>query len=64
MTVKDGRLFVTPGDQQTMSLWPLDQTTFKPIAFEGATVTFIVVDGKAIGLTFVQNRVKMELKRL
>jgi hypothetical protein len=59
VTLQDGRLFAAPGNQQPMSLWPLDQTTFKPIAFEGATVTF-----NATGLTFTQNKVKMELKRL
>jgi catechol 2,3-dioxygenase-like lactoylglutathione lyase family enzyme len=64
MTVKDGKLFAAPGNQQPMSLWPLDQTTFKPIAFEGATITFKVEGGKTVGLTFVQNGVKMELKRL
>lgn len=64
MTIKDGRLFVKPGNQQPMSLWPLDQTTFKPIAFEGATITFNVENGQTVGLTFVQNGVKMELKRV
>jgi catechol 2,3-dioxygenase-like lactoylglutathione lyase family enzyme len=64
MTVKDGRLFVTPGDQQTMSLWPLDQQTFKPIAFDGAKVIFDVKDGKTVGLTFIQNGIKMEFERV
>ncbi|HEX6649285.1 MAG TPA: VOC family protein [Pyrinomonadaceae bacterium] len=59
MTLKEGRLFAAPGNQQPMSLWPLDQNTFKPIAFEGATITF-----NATGLTFIQNKVKMEFKKV
>ena len=50
VTVKDGRLFVTPAGDQTMSLWPLDQRTFTPVAMAGATITFQVEDGKALRL--------------
>jgi catechol 2,3-dioxygenase-like lactoylglutathione lyase family enzyme len=64
ITVKDGKLFVAPGAQQPMSLWPLDQTTFKPIAFEGGTVSFKVEGGKTVGITFEQDDFKMELKRV
>ena len=59
IALNDGRLFAAPGNQQPMSLWPLDQTTFKPIAFEGATITF-----NATGLTFTQNKVKMEFTKV
>lgn len=59
VTVKDGKLFVRPGSQEPMSLWPLDQRTFKPIAFDGATITFNVE-----GLTFIQDGHEMNLKRL
>lgn len=55
MTVNDGRLFVRPGNQEPMSLWPLNETTFKPIAFDGATIVFNVEDGKTVGLTFIQD---------
>ena len=50
VTVKDGRLFVTPAGDETMSLWPLDQITFTPVAMTGATLTFQVENGKALGL--------------
>ena len=50
ITLKDGRLFAAPGAQQPVSLWPLDQVTFKPIAFDNATVTF-----NAGSITFVQD---------
>jgi catechol 2,3-dioxygenase-like lactoylglutathione lyase family enzyme len=59
MTLNEGRLFAAPGNQQPMSLWPLDQNTFKPIAFEGATITF-----NATGLTFIQNKVEMKFKKV
>lgn len=50
VTVQDGRLFVTPAGDQTMSLWTLDQVTFRPVAMAGATLTFQVENGKALGL--------------
>ena len=64
MMVKEGRLFVRPGNQEPMSLWPLDQTTFKPIAFDGATIIFNVEDGKTVGLTFIQDGHENDLKRI
>ena len=63
ISIKDGRLFAAPGAQQLVSLWPLDQTTFKPVAFDGATVIFNVEDGKAVGLTFVQDGHRNEFSR-
>ena len=64
ITFKDGRLFAAPGAQEPLSLWPLDQTTFKPIAFDGATVIFNVEDDKPAGLTFVQDGCRNELRRI
>jgi hypothetical protein len=44
----DGKLFAAPGDQQLLSLMAIDQTTFRPIAFDNfGTVTFNVEAGKA-----------------
>jgi hypothetical protein len=50
VTVKDGRLYVTPAGDQTMSLWPLDQRTFTPVPMAGAKLTFDVENGKALRL--------------
>jgi hypothetical protein len=59
ITVKDGRLFgATPGNQP-MSLWPLDQVTFRPVAIAGAAVIF---HGEG-GMTMVQDNYKIELSR-
>lgn len=64
MTVKDGRLYAAPGAQEPMSLWPLDQRTFKPIAFDGATITFNVEAGRTVGLTFIQDGYRNEFRRI
>ena len=62
ITVKDGTLCAAPGGQQPLSLWPLDHVTFKPIAFDGAKVTFNVENGKTVGLTFEQDGSNIEMK--
>jgi catechol 2,3-dioxygenase-like lactoylglutathione lyase family enzyme len=59
ITLQDGRLFAAPGAQQPISLWPLDQVTFKPIAFDNATVIFN--DGS---LTFIQDGCSNEFIRI
>jgi hypothetical protein len=59
ITMKEGRLFAAPGAQEPISLWPLDQTTFKPIAFDGATIIF-----NSGGLTFVQDGHYNDMRRL
>ena len=64
ITFKDGRLFAAPGAQEPLSLWPLDQRTFRPIAFDGATVIFNVEGGQTTGLTFVQDGCRNELRRV
>lgn len=64
ITIKDGRLFAAPGAQEPISLWPLDQRTFKPIAFDGATVIFNVEEGRTFGLTFIQDGHYNDLQRV
>jgi hypothetical protein len=64
VSVKDGRLFVTPAGDQTMSLWPLDQRTFTAVAMAGATLTFQVENGKALGLTLNHEGHPVQLKKL
>lgn len=50
VTMKNGRLFFTPAGEETMSLWPLDQHVFAPVAMPGATITFNAENGKTLGL--------------
>lgn len=63
ISVKDGRLFATPAGQQAMSLWPLDQTTFKPVAIDNAIVRFEVENGKAVALTLSHDGFPIKLRR-
>jgi hypothetical protein len=64
ISLKEGRLFAAPGAQEPISLWPLDQNTFKPMAFDNATVIFRVEDGKSIGLTLIQDGCANEFRRI
>jgi len=59
ITVRDGRVFATPAGEQPMSLWPLDQVTFRPVAMAGVKLVFnvdqvkrltLIHDGHAIDL--------------
>ena len=63
ISVKDGRLFVTPAGQEAMSLWPLDQTTFKPVAMDGASLKFEIENGKAVALILTHNGHSIKLNR-
>jgi catechol 2,3-dioxygenase-like lactoylglutathione lyase family enzyme len=58
ITLEEGRLFAAPGAHEPVSLWPLDQVTFKPIAFDNASVIF-----NAGGITFIQDGCEINLKR-
>ena len=63
ITMKDGRLFAATPGNQPMSLWPLDQQTFRPVAIAGATLTFKVEDGETTGLTVLQDGHPIKLSR-
>jgi len=65
VTFKDGKLFAAPGRQQPLSLMALDQTTFRPIAFDNyGSVTFNVEAGKAMGCALKHGDSTMQLKRV
>lgn len=64
ITMQDGRLFAIPAGQERMSLWPLDQITFKPIAIAGTTIVFEVEDGKTVGLTLRGDDYSINFKRV
>ena len=50
VTLEDGNLFAALGNQQPMSLMAVDETTFKPTAFDGhGTLTFNIEAGKTSG---------------
>jgi len=64
ITVKDGRLFGATSGNQPMSLWPLDQVTFRPVAMANARIVFKVKDGETTGLTAFHDGHPMELSRV
>jgi ankyrin repeat protein len=53
-TLNEGKLLVTPTGQQTIAMMALDKTTFKPVAFDGISVSFTVEGDKVTGLTLKQ----------
>ncbi|HKG13159.1 MAG TPA: ankyrin repeat domain-containing protein [Pyrinomonadaceae bacterium] len=61
--LKDGRLIGTGGGGP-LTLFPLDQTTFRPAEFDGVTFTFKVEAGKVTGIDFKQGPNTRLLKRV
>ncbi len=63
VTVKDGKLFATFG-RDAYQLMALDKTTFRPIAFSGATIAFNSEAGKITGAILKDVRGTAQLKRV
>ena len=64
VTVQDGKLMVAGFTRQPQPLMPLDNTTFRPIAFGGLTVIFKVDAGKVTGMALKQGNGTTQLKRI
>jgi uncharacterized glyoxalase superfamily protein PhnB len=65
VTLKDGKLFAAPGDQQPLSLIAVDQTTFRPIAFDNyGTLTFNVEAGKTMSCALDHGDGTIQMKRV
>jgi hypothetical protein len=64
IAVKEGKLAVSGFGRQDVVLTPIDQTTFRPLAFGGITLTFNVEAGKVTGLTLKQGPTATQMKRL
>ena len=65
VTLKDGKLFAAPGGQQPLSLMAIDQTTFRPFAFDDfGTLTFNVEAGQTLGCTLKHGDGTIPLKRV
>jgi hypothetical protein len=62
--IEDGKLFANLAGQQQLRLWPIDQTTFRPIAFDDMTITFNVESGKTTGFGFKQGTETMQVTRI
>ena len=63
-TVKDNKLFVAGFTREPQPLMALDQTTFRPLAFAGVTLTFNVENGKVASMTFKQGQTTNVMKRI
>lgn len=62
---KDGKLHAAPGAQPPLSMLAVDQTTFRPIAFDNyGAVTFTVESGKTTGCLVDYGEGPMLLKRV
>jgi hypothetical protein len=64
VTVQDGKLIVAGFTRQPQPLMALDNTTFRPIAFGGITLTFNVEAGKVTGIAFKQGNNTTQMKRI
>jgi ankyrin repeat protein len=63
VTVKEGKLFViTPG--QTIPMMATDKTNFRPVEFEGITITFNVEGENVTGIAFKQGANTTQMKRV
>lgn len=53
-TLKDGKLIATPANQGPIAMMAVDKTTFRPVAFEGIVVTFVVEGPKTSSFSLKQ----------
>ena len=64
VSAKEGSLFTMGLGRGELRLMPLNNTTFRPIAFGGLTLTFTVEGGKVTGLALKQGPNTTQMKRL
>lgn len=65
ITLKDGKLFVlATGQPNPIVLMPVDKTNFRPVEFEGISITFNVEGENVTGLAFKQGANTTQLKRV
>jgi ankyrin repeat protein len=63
VAIQEGRLFATPTGQRPIRLMALDKTTFKPVEFDGITVSFIVEGDKVNSFSLKQGPTTTVFKR-
>lgn len=65
IAAKDGKLaLVVTGRPDPIPLMPTDKTSFRPVEFEGITLTFVVEGGNVTGLNFKQGNDTTPMKRV
>ena len=63
-SVSEGLLTGLVTGQPPLQFIPVDETTFKPIAFDGLSIKFKVDQGKVTGMTMTQGTSTQELSRV
>jgi Ankyrin repeats (3 copies) len=64
ITLRDGKLFATPGGQREFLLIVINETTLRPRDFDGLTFTMNIEEGKVTGLTLKQGTTTTLYKRV
>jgi len=64
ISLTDGKLAAVVAGQRPFTLIAVNNTTFRPAAFEGITITFNVEAGKATGISLKQRDTTTQLKRI
>ena len=64
ITLKDGKLSIVATNRDPIQLMAIDKTNFRPVAFEGLTLTFNVEGENVTGLAFKQGTNTTQMKRV
>ncbi len=64
ITVKDGKLFVTPTGQGPSAMMPIDKTSFRALAFDGLNISFTMTGDKVSGFTLKQGSTNAVYKKV
>ncbi|HEY0431459.1 MAG TPA: ankyrin repeat domain-containing protein [Pyrinomonadaceae bacterium] len=64
VTITEGKFFAVVTGQRPFALIAVDNTTFRPAAFDGITITFTVEAGKVTGASLKQRDTTTQLKRV
>lgn len=62
--LKDGKFIATPANQGPIAMMAVDKTTFRPVAFEGIVITFVVEGAKTSSFTLKQGANTTIFKRV
>ena len=63
-TLQDGKLIATPANQGPIAMMAVDKTTFRPVAFEGLIITFVIEGAKTSSFTLKQGANTTVFKRV
>jgi len=64
IVIKDGGLCAAPVGQPQLNLVAINETTFRPVAFDGMALVFKVEKGRTSGFTLKQNESGIYLQRV